>query len=78
MRRKILRLEKSIACKTERNQIGAHFQCLLAFGFRIAVNSLVFPTIAQIAFVGIEEYQSTFIKYSEALSWFAIVLVNFW
>ena len=59
------------------DQIRAHFQGLLPFGFRIVVDTLVLPAISQVALKGIKNNQSAFVEKPKALGGFAVVFVNF-
>jgi hypothetical protein len=62
--------------KAIRNQIRPHLQRLLAFFFGVVVDALIFPAIAEVAFVGVEEYKPSLVDQAETFGGFPVVLVD--
>jgi len=59
------------------DDVGAELESLFSLFWRILVNFRISPTVAGIAFVGVEHAEPTFVEDAESLSWFSVVFVRF-
>ena len=57
--------------------VCTHLERFGSYFLRISMHGLIFPAIAQVGFIRIEQQKSSLMNNAKALRWFSIMLMDF-